>query len=110
MGSKVPFSQPTAGQLVWLVRLWQYPGGVTVQELYTSQRGKRKVGYTGVLRMMQEMHAKGILVRDTRKRAHCYSPAPGYLRDAVVSRMLASFVDQLFNGNMACFKQFVARL
>jgi len=63
--------KPTEGELEILQVLWQ-KGPVTVREVYEALQQKKDVGYTTVLKMMQIMVDKGLLLRDTTSRSHLY--------------------------------------
>lgn len=63
--------KPTASELEILQVLWER-GPSTVREVHEALRGKRPMGYTSVLKLMQIMTAKGTLRRNEEQRAHVY--------------------------------------
>ena len=63
--------KPTASELEILHILWGR-GPSTVREVLESLSAKRSLGYTGVLKLLQIMTAKGSVRRDERNRAHIY--------------------------------------
>ena len=63
--------KPTASELEILHVLWNR-GPSTVREVLDSVNEKKNLGYTGVLKLLQIMTAKGFVVRDERNRAHVY--------------------------------------
>ena len=63
--------KPTASELEILQVLWER-GPSTVREVHEALSGKRPMGYTSVLKLMQIMTAKGTLRRNEEQRAHVY--------------------------------------
>jgi BlaI family transcriptional regulator, penicillinase repressor len=63
--------KPTPSELEILQVLWER-GPSTVREVHEALSGKRPMGYTGVLKLMQIMTAKGTLRRNEEQRAHVY--------------------------------------
>lgn len=66
-----PPPKPTASELEILQVLWER-GPSTVREVHRALSGKRPMGYTSVLKLMQIMTAKGSLRRNEDQRAHVY--------------------------------------
>nr|MEA2799581.1 hypothetical protein [Phenylobacterium sp.] len=69
MSSDAP--RPTATELDILRILWAR-GPSTVREVHEALSAERPIGYTGVLKFLQIMAAKGSVVRDESERAHVY--------------------------------------
>ena len=63
--------KPTASELEILRILWNR-GPSTVREVLESLNEKKSPGYTGVLKLLQIMTAKGSVRRDETNRAHVY--------------------------------------
>lgn len=63
--------KPTASELEILHVLWNR-GPSTVREVLDSLNEKKSLGYTGVLKLLQIMTAKGTVRRDESNRAHIY--------------------------------------
>jgi predicted transcriptional regulator len=63
--------KPTASELEILHVLWD-KGPSTVREVLESLSGKKSLGYTGVLKLLQIMTVKGSVRRDETNRAHVY--------------------------------------
>ncbi len=63
--------KPTASELEILQVLWER-GPSTVREVHEQLNEKRPMGYTGVLKLMQIMTAKGAVRRNEEQRAHVY--------------------------------------
>lgn len=85
---------PTSAELDILQVLWKR-GASTVREVHQHVSRERPIGYTTVLKQMQVMHEKGLLVRTERFRAHVYEPsAPsGRTRRRLAQSLLARAFD-----------------
>ncbi len=68
--SKCALPLPTEAELEILNILWT-TGPNTVREVHTALSGKQ-TGYTTVLKQMQVMAEKGLLIRSERFRSHVY--------------------------------------
>lgn len=66
--------KPSAAELEILRYLWEN-GPSTVREVHEELGSRRKVGYTGILKTLQIMTAKGSVLRDEENRAHIYRAA-----------------------------------
>ena len=66
--------RPTDAELDILTVLWSR-GPSTVREVHETIAARRPAQYTTVLKLMQIMADKGLLVRDETQRAHVYSAA-----------------------------------
>ena len=87
---------PTDAELDVLRVLWDR-GPSTVREVHVIVSARKDVGYTTVLKQMQVMHRKGLLVRSDRHRSHVYEPAQ---TQAKTQRQLAgSILQQAFGGS-----------
>jgi BlaI family transcriptional regulator, penicillinase repressor len=73
MSKKKALPRPTAAELDVLRVLWQL-GPATVRQVYEALNAEKPCGYTTVLKFMQIMTAKGLVVRDESQRSHLYSP------------------------------------
>lgn len=91
-----PDRRPTEGELDILRVLWDQ-GACTVREVHERLYKDGGVGYTTVLKLMQIMHAKGLVVRDDAQRAHVYRAAVSKQRTQ--KRFLSEMVARLFNGS-----------
>ena len=60
---------------------------------------ERPSGYTTVLKLLQIMTAKGLVVRDEANRAHVYRSAIS--QDAMQSKILKDLSVRLFSGSAA---------
>ena len=68
---KRALQKPTASELEILHVLWNR-GPSTVREVLDALNEKKEMGYTGVLKLLQIMTAKGTVRRDETNRAHVY--------------------------------------
>jgi len=73
--SAVPI-RPSDGELAILRVLWSR-GPSTVRDVHTELSKDRDMGYTTVLKLMQIMVEKGLVVRDERARSHTYRALQG---------------------------------
>jgi predicted transcriptional regulator len=91
-GERAP--SPTIAELEVLQVLWNR-GGSTVREVHDVIRQAKPIGYTTVLKQMQVMHEKGLLLRNERFRAHVYEPAvaKGQTRRRLAQTLLAKAFD-----------------
>jgi BlaI family transcriptional regulator, penicillinase repressor len=95
-GNTIP--RPTEAELELLRILWEKEPA-TVREIYDALNQERPSGYTTVLKMLQIMTAKGLVVRDEANRAHVYRAAIG--QDAMQSKILRDLSVRLFSGSAA---------
>jgi BlaI family penicillinase repressor len=63
--------KPTSSELEILRVLW-LRGPSTVREVHEALSGKRPIGYTSVLKLLQIMTIKGSVTRNEEQRAHVY--------------------------------------
>ena len=57
----------------------------------------REVAYSAILRLMQIMHGKGLLLRDEGQRSHVYSPA--HAQDSLQTSLLGDLIRKAFAGS-----------
>jgi BlaI family penicillinase repressor len=97
--TKKPVTKPTPAEVEILGILFDR-GPSTVRELHERLGAERSVGYTGVLKLLQNMHAKGLVQRNQDGQAHVYEarePArmKRQLLGDLVSRVFAGSASQL---------------
>jgi len=97
-------ARPTAAELEILRILWRLgPSTVrAIHEALTTGGGcaqQRPIGYTTVLKLLQIMLDKGMVLRDDSSRAHIYAPAE--CKETTQRRLLADFLDDVFEGSTA---------
>lgn len=88
--------QPTDGELLILNVLWRR-GPATVRRVHEELAPERDTGYTTTLKLLQIMHEKGLVRRDTSERSHVYEAACG---EAAVKRgVVGDLLDRVFEGS-----------
>ena len=88
--------RPTKAELAILNVLWDR-GPSTVRETHEAMSREREVGYTTVLKLMQIMVEKGLLLREDRGRAHVYRTAGA---EANAKRdLVGDLLDRAFGGS-----------
>ena len=90
--------KPTEGELQLLGILWER-GPATVRELFEEVNAERPVVYTGVLKLLQIMTDKGLVLRDERERAHVYRAAVS--QADTERRLLRELSERFFAGSAA---------
>jgi predicted transcriptional regulator len=90
--------KPTEGELQLLGILWER-GPSTVRELFEEVNAERPVVYTGVLKLLQIMTDKGLVLRDERERAHVYRAAVS--QADTERRLLRELSERFFAGSAA---------
>jgi len=88
--------KPTETELGILNTLWDR-GACTVRDVHEALYGDDGTGYTTALKMLQIMHAKGLVERDDSQRAHIYSPAIS--KESTQKRFLSDIVTRVFDGS-----------
>ncbi|HCZ33550.1 MAG TPA: BlaI/MecI/CopY family transcriptional regulator [Holophagaceae bacterium] len=90
--------KPTEVELKLLRILWEL-GPASVKEVHARLNRQEEYTYTGVLRMLQVMLEKGLVVRDESQRSHIYAPA--HPRAAMEGGLVADLAERLFGGSAA---------
>ncbi|HKS93441.1 MAG TPA: BlaI/MecI/CopY family transcriptional regulator [Gammaproteobacteria bacterium] len=91
-------NHPTDAELEILNVLWKR-GPSTVGDVHAKILEHNRVGYTTVLKLMQIMHAKGLLERDDSARAHVYQPTAS--REHTQRQLLSKLTQRAFGGSVA---------
>src|SRR5262245_66512907 len=86
--------RPTDAELSILRVLWDR-GPSTVRDVHATL--KDGTGYTTVLKQMQVMAEKGLVVRDERERAHVYSAKATQARTQ--RQLVEDFMERAFGGS-----------
>ena len=89
---------PTEAELEILNLLWDHHPA-TVREINDLLNKHREVGYTTTLKIMQIMHKKGLVTRNSNQRTHLYSPA--VKKNHTQSYLISAFLDKAFKGSAA---------
>ena len=89
--------KPTAGELDLLRVIWRL-GPSTVKDVHHARlQESPDLAYANVLRLMQVMHSKGLLVRDESQRSHVYGAAQA--QDALQTNLLTDLIQKAFAGS-----------
>jgi predicted transcriptional regulator len=91
-------AQPTESELEILQVLWSR-GPSTVRDVLDALADERERVYTTVLKLLQIMHEKGLVLRDDGRRTHVYAAAVE--RAPTERAMLAELADRAFDGSAA---------
>ncbi len=88
--------KPTEGELEILHVLWSHDG-CTVREVHDVLRPSTSTGYTTTLKLLQVMHAKGLVERDDSQRAHVYRATIS--KERTQRSFLLDLVQRVFDGS-----------
>lgn len=88
--------RPTDVELSLLRILWQL-GPATVKQVHRILSTDRELTYTGVLRMLQVMFEKGLVVRNESERSHVYAAA--HPPEAMRAGLVADLMERAFSGS-----------
>jgi predicted transcriptional regulator len=94
--SEKQFYKPTEAELEILRVLWDF-GANSVRFVNEKLNEQREIGYTTTLKLMQIMHEKGLVVRNTDTRSHIYEAA--LPKEETQRNLLENFVDNVFSGS-----------
>lgn len=89
-------ARPTDAELEILTVLWS-SGPATVRQVYELIAQRRTVQYSTVLKFMQIMTEKGLVVRDEEQRAHVYKAARP--REWTQQQLAGHLLERAFNGS-----------
>ena len=88
--------KPTDAELAILAVLWS-KGPSTVRQI--AEEMGREAGYTTILKLLQIMTEKGLVVRDEAARTHIYAAA--YTQDQTQRQLVTDLLDRAFDGSAA---------
>lgn len=91
-----PTPRPTDAELAILRVLWER-GPSTVREIHDDLSSSQDTGYTTVLKLLQIMTEKGLVVRDEAQRAHIYAASESEQRTQ--GRLIGDLMDRAFGGS-----------
>lgn len=89
--------KPTEGEMEILQVLWQ-KGNATVREVHEALN-KKESGYTTTLKLMQILHEKGMVERNTNQKTHIYKALVS--QDKTEKQLVNKMIDNVFNGSAA---------
>ena len=88
---------PTPSELELLRTLWQL-GPATAKQVHEAIAAERPdLTAATVLRLLQLMHGKGLLLRDESQRAHVYAPAQP--QDTLQTSLVSDLIHKVFSGS-----------
>ena len=90
--------RPTDAELSILRVLWER-GPSTVRDVHDDLNRHSATGYTTVLKLLQIMTEKGLVVRDETERAHIYEAR--YSEQKTQRQLLSDLADRAFGGSAA---------
>jgi predicted transcriptional regulator len=88
--------RPTPAELEILGVLWEH-GPSTVREVHDRLARERPTGYTTVLKLLQIMTEKGLVIRDEAARAHVYEARA--LEEQTQKQLVHDLLDRAFGGS-----------
>jgi len=91
-----PLNRPTDVELSILRTLWSL-GPATVRQVHEVLTSDRDLAYTAVLKMMQTMVDKGLLLRDESGRSHIYRPSQA--REHTLKHLVDDLLERAFGGS-----------
>ena len=90
--------KPTESELEILQVIWK-KGQCTVRDVHEELTKTKDAGYTTTLKLMQIMHDKGLVERDTTAKTHLYKAIIS--REQAQSTALDKILDTVFKGSTA---------
>ena len=90
--------RPTDAELEILTVLWSR-GPSTVRDVHEVISKRRTAQYTTVLKLMQIMAEKGLVLRDEENRAHVYEA--GRPREWTQQQLAGDLLERAFGGSAA---------
>ena len=87
---------PTESELRLLRVLWTR-GASTVREVLDALPAEPPTGYTTVLKVLQIMHGKGLVIRDERERTHVYAAAVP--PETTQRQLVSDLAERAFGGS-----------
>ena len=90
--------RPTQAELELLRALW-HQGPSTVRQIWESLPDRDSTGYTTVLKLLQIMTRKGLVLRDDTERAHVYRARLS--QERTQNQLIADLTDRAFSGSAA---------
>lgn len=88
--------RPTDAELEILAVLWT-TGPATVRQVHEAINQRRQTQYSTVLKLMQIMAEKGLVLRDEQQRAHIYKAARP--REWTQRQLAGHLLERAFSGS-----------
>ncbi|MAG76348.1 MAG: transcriptional regulator [Colwelliaceae bacterium] len=96
MANETASVKPTEAELTLLNILWK-TGPATVRQVHDAVSETQKTGYTTVLKILQIMHEKSLVIRDESNRAHVYAAANSEVQTQ--SSLIKDLIGKAFGGS-----------
>jgi BlaI family penicillinase repressor len=96
--TEVNHLKATESELEILQILWE-KGDCTVREVHEILEKSKESGYTTTLKLMQIMHEKGLVARDTSAKTHIYRALQN--QEKTQQHLVNKMIDNVFNGSAA---------
>ena len=96
--------QPTPAELEILDILWERKKA-TVREVFDDMSRRKSTTYTTVLKLMQIMQTKGLVVRDEAEKAHIYRPK--HSQKQTRQKLVGNLLEKAFRGSALSLVQHV---
>jgi BlaI family penicillinase repressor len=93
---KAKLPKPTEAELAILGVLWRR-GPSTVREVWEQLSPAQRTGYTTILKLMQIMFEKGLVMRDDAQRSHVYAAAR--TEEQTQRQVVGHLLERLFAGS-----------
>jgi len=90
------YIKPTESELEILQVLWD-KGTASVREVHEELSKTKDAGYTTTLKLMQIMHEKGLVKRDSSIKTHIYQASVS--KEKTQKHLLGKMIDTLFGGS-----------
>ena len=97
-------TQPTPAELEILDILWENKKA-TVREVFEQLSRRKSTTYTTVLKLMQIMQSKGLVVRDEAEKAHIYRPK--HSQKQTRQKLVGNLLEKAFRGSALSLVQHV---
>jgi len=97
MPKNKPVPKPTTMEMNVLRLIWRLGPSTAKQVLQEASKERPDTTYATILRVLQIMHAKGLLIRDENQRSHIYAPAQP--QDALQSNLVSDLIQKVFAGS-----------
>ena len=88
--------KPTDAELEILTVLWSRGPG-TVRDVHEVIAARKPTQYTTVLKQLQVMADKGLVIRDEKQRSHVYAPAKP--REWTQKQLAGDLLNRAFEGS-----------
>ncbi|NRA56591.1 MAG: BlaI/MecI/CopY family transcriptional regulator [Phycisphaerales bacterium] len=88
--------RPTEAELAILTVIWDR-GSATVREVQDTMSARQRVGYTTVLKLMQIMTEKGLLLKNAEVRPQVFRASTP--KNSTQKLLLSDLVDRAFQGS-----------